>query len=65
MALDDLAVWCAMPQGELQNYITWYFKRFADFTEYVNHIQYLSRFNNTKYFGYRMVVILVTSFQFN
>jgi hypothetical protein len=31
--LDDLAEWCAMPKGELQNHIAWCFKRFADFTD--------------------------------
>jgi len=31
--LDDLAEWCAMPKGELQNQISWCFKRFADFTD--------------------------------
>jgi len=31
--LDDLAEWCAMPKGELQNHIGWYFKRFANITD--------------------------------
>jgi len=35
--LDDLAEWCAMPKGELQNHIAWCFKRFADFADYVNY----------------------------
>jgi hypothetical protein len=44
--LDDLAEWCAMPNGELQNHIPWCFQRFADFTDYVNHDQYFSHLNN-------------------
>jgi len=35
--LDDLAKSCAIPKWELQNHIGWCFKRFADFTDYVNH----------------------------
>jgi len=44
--LDDFAVWYAMPKGEIQNYIVWYFKRFTDCREKVNHDQYLSRPND-------------------
>jgi len=61
--LDDLAEWCAMPQGEWQNHIGWSFKRFADLTDYVNHDQYFSRLNDAKYIWYKAVVIPVTSFQ--
>jgi hypothetical protein len=35
--LDNLAKWCAKSKGELQKYIAWYFKRFADFTDYITH----------------------------
>ena len=61
--LDDLAEWCAMPKGELQNHIAWCFKRFADFTDYVDHDQYFSRLNDAKYIRYNAVAIPVTSFQ--
>jgi len=47
--LDDLAEWCAMPKRELQNYIAWCFKRFANFTDYVDYDQYFSRLNDVKY----------------
>jgi histone H3/H4 len=46
--IDDLAEWCEMLKGELQNHIAWCFKRFADFTDYVDHHQYLSRHNSAK-----------------
>ena len=35
--LDDLAECCAMQEGELQDHIAWCFKRFADFTDYIDH----------------------------
>jgi len=37
--LDDLAEWCAMPKWELQNHIAWCFKRYADYTDYLDHDQ--------------------------
>jgi len=61
--LDDLAKWCAMPRGELQNYIAWCFKRFVELTEYVHHDQYFSRPNDPKYIHYNAVAIPVTYFQ--
>ena len=61
--LDDLAEWCAMPKGELQNHIAWCFKRFADFTDYIDHNQYFSNLNNAKYIRYNTVAIPVTSCQ--
>jgi len=61
--LDDFAELCAMPKGEVQNHIAWCFKRFADFTDYVNHDQYCSRLNNAKYIRNNTVAILLTSFQ--
>jgi len=61
--LDDLAEWCAMRNGEPQNHIAWCFKRFADFTDYVDHDQYFSRLNDAKFILYNAVVIPVTSFQ--
>jgi hypothetical protein len=61
--LDDLAKWCAMPKGELQNHIAWCFKRFAVFTDYVDHVQYFSRLNDATYNRYNAVAIPVTSFQ--
>jgi hypothetical protein len=62
-SLDDLAEWCAMPKVELQNHIAWSFKTFADFTDYFNHNQNFSRFNDAKYILYNAVGIPVTSFQ--
>jgi len=61
--LDDMAEWCAMPKGELQNHMAWCFKRFADFTDYVDHYQYFSRLNDAKYIQYNAVAIPVTSFE--
>jgi len=40
--LDDLAEWCAMPKGDLQNHFDWCIERFADFTDYVDQDQYFS-----------------------
>jgi hypothetical protein len=51
--LDDMAKWCPIPKGELQNHIAWFVKRFADFTEYVDHDQYFSRLNDEKYIQFR------------
>jgi len=61
--LDDLAEWGAMPEGELQNDITCCFKRFNDFTDYVNHDQYFNHLNDAKYIRHNAVAILVTSFK--
>jgi len=46
--LDQLAEWCAMTKWELQHHIAWCFKRFADFTDYVNHDRYFSHLNESK-----------------
>jgi len=48
-SLDDLAAWCAMQKGELQNHIAWYLKRVADFTDYVDCDQYFSHLNDGNY----------------
>jgi len=61
--LDDLAEWCAMPKGELQNHIAWYFTRFADFTDNVDHNQYFSHLNDAKYIRYHAGAIPATSCQ--
>jgi len=61
--LDDLAEWCAMPKGELKNHIAWCFKRFANFTDYMDHDQYLSHLNDAQYIRYNAVAIPVMSFQ--
>jgi len=61
--LDYLAEWCAMPKGELQNHIAWCFKRFADFTDYVDHNHYFSHLNDAKYIRYNTVATLVKSLQ--
>jgi len=63
MTLDDLAEWCAMSKGELQNNIAWCFKRFADFTDYVDHDQYFSCLNQSQCIRYNAVPVLVSSFQ--
>jgi len=62
ITFDDLAVQCAMPKGDLQNHITWCIKRFASFTDYINHGQYFSRFKNAIYIQYNMLAIPVTIF---
>jgi len=61
--LDDLAEWCAMPKGELQNHITWCFNKFADITDYVDHNQYFSCLNDGNYIRYNVVAIPVLSCQ--
>jgi len=63
--LDDLAEWCAMPNGELQNHIAWFFKRFANFTDYVDHDQYFIRLNDATFIRFNAVAILVKSFQWD
>jgi len=63
--LDDQAEWCAMPKEELQNNIAWCLKRFANFTDYVDHNQYSSHLNNANHIQYSAVAILVMSFQGN
>ena len=65
MILDDLAEWCAMLNGELQIHIAWCFKSFADFTDYVDHNQYVSHLNDAKYIRYNAVVIPVTFFHYD
>jgi len=54
-----------MPKGELQNHIAWCFKRFASFTDYLDHNQNVSFHNDAKYIRYNAVAIPVTSFQFD
>ena len=61
--LYDLAEWCALPKGELHNHIDWCFKRFGNITDYVDHNQYFSCLNNTKFIGYNTVEISVMSMQ--
>jgi len=61
--VDDLAEWCAMPKGVLQNHIAWCFKRFAYFTDYIDHDQYFSRLHAAEYIRYNAVGIPVTSIQ--
>jgi len=63
--LDDLAEWCAMPKGELQNHIARCLKRFASFIDYIDHDQNVSLHNHAKYIRYNAVAIPVTSFQFD
>jgi len=52
-----------MPKGELQNHIAWYFNRFADFRDDVDHDLDFSHLNNAKYILYNAVAIPVTCFQ--
>jgi hypothetical protein len=54
-----------MPKEALQNHITWCFKRFADFTDYIHHDQYINRLNDAKYMWYNAVAIPVTSFKYD
>ena len=63
--LDDLAEWYTMTWCELQNYIAWFFERFADFIDYIDYIQYFSRLNDAKYTCYNAVAIPVTSVQWD
>jgi len=60
--LDYLAGWCAMPKGELQNHIAWCFKRFADFTHSINHVQYFSHLNIVKFIRYNVVAAILVMF---
>ena len=52
-----------MPKGELQNYIGWCFKRFANFTDDIDYNQESSYLNHATYIAYSTVAILLTSFQ--
>jgi len=61
--LDDLAEWCAMPNGEQQNYIAWCFKTFANFTDYIDHTQHFCHMTNAIYIRYNAIPILEMSFQ--
>jgi len=61
--VDDLAEWCAMPEGELQNHIDCCFKRCAHFTDYIDQVQYFSRLNDAKYIPYKAVAIPVPLFE--
>jgi hypothetical protein len=65
MTVDTLVEWSAMPTGELQNHIAWCFKRFADLTDYIDHNQFSSGLNDTKYVQYNAVAIAVASFQWD
>jgi len=60
---DDLAEWHAMPKGELLNHIASCSKRFADFTDYIDHDQLFTCLKDAKYIWYNAVGIPVTSFQ--
>jgi len=55
----------AMPKGKLHNHMTWCFKRFSDFADYVNHDHYVSHFNDAQYIRSHTMTIVVTSFQCN
>jgi len=61
--LDDLAEWCGMPKGELQNHMACCFKGCADFTDYVDHDQFFSRHNNAEYIRLNTVQIRVMSIE--
>jgi len=63
MVLDDFDEWCSMPQGELLNHIAWWFKKYANFTDYIDQDQYLSSYNDSKYIQYSLPRSLVSLFQ--
>lgn len=63
--LDKLAKWSAMPKWELQNHIAWWFDRSADFSDYIDHIQYSSYLNNAKFIWFNTVAIVVMTFECN
>jgi len=63
--LDDLPEWCVMPEGDLQNHIAWCFKRFADFTDYIDNDQYFHSLDDAKYIRDNAVAIPVRSVQCN
>jgi len=46
--LDDLVEWCARPKAQLPNHIPWCFKRFAIFSDYIDHDQNFTLLNNSK-----------------
>jgi len=60
---DDLAEWCAKPKRELQNQFGRCFKRFANFTDYINHNRYFSHLNDANYIQYNTVAVPVTFVQ--
>ena len=61
--LDDLAEWCAMRKGEVQNHNASCFKRFANYTDYVDHNHDSTHFNNANHTWYNTVAVPETSFQ--
>ena len=63
--IDDLAKWCAMFKGELQNHIACCLKRFANFTDFIDNDQYFSHLNNAKYIQYNTVAIPMMSYQYD
>jgi hypothetical protein len=52
-----LPKWFTMAIGELQPHIASQFKRFADFTGYVNHIQYFSHLNHGIYIWHNPLAV--------
>ena len=60
---DHFAEWCAMPTGQLQNYIAWCVKRFADCTYYIDNNQYVGHLKGAKHIWYNVVAIPVRRFQ--
>jgi len=63
--LDILAEWCAISKGELQHHTAWCFKKFANFTDHVNHNQHFRHLYDANFILYNAVAILVTSFQWD
>jgi len=55
----------AMPDRELQDYIEWCSKIFADLMDYFDSDQYFSRLNDAKYIRYNAVRMPVKSSQCN
>jgi hypothetical protein len=60
--LEDLAKCCTMSKWEVQNHITWCFKRFADFTDYIDYAEYVSNLNIAIFIQCIAMAVWVTSF---
>jgi hypothetical protein len=61
--LTQLAVWCKLPVGTLQNLVAWGLKRFGLFPGYAEHDDVFARLNEAKYTRFVSAVLPVAHFQ--
>ncbi len=61
--LTQLALWCKLPVGTLQNLVAWGLKRFGLFPGYAEHDDAFARLNDAKYTRFVAAVLPVAHFQ--